>query len=452
MADGDNTSQAATGQDDAGNQLIGHKLGHFQVISRIGHGGMGHVYRALDTSLQRYVAVKVLRGLGGGELDSVGEQRLMREAIAQVRVNHPNIVTIYYVGRENDTPFLAMELIDGQDVSALIKTGPLPYAQLSLIAMKITHALDVACQLGIVHADIKPQNLLVLPNGEVKLSDFGMARLTSDDTAPFGGTPNYLAPELLEGDSPTMFSDMYALGATLYEMTFQKLPVALSGTTVHEWSAAHSSRNIHFPEPWPDHLPTGWRNILQRLLAREPRDRFESYQQLGQELANILPSRAPLARPVPRAIAFVIDVISVSILLVLMQLAALPLRIVFQINEELVQSIAVLIAITLYTLGVCWWRQSLGRELLHIKVVNQFGLEPARRKIFLRCVLRMILFWGLGFSILLAWWPWLAIIVAAVAVVFAALDVLYLLIVGKGRSLHDLIIGTRVVAGFDQPA
>ena len=438
-----------TDVDTEDHDLVGAKLGHFEILSKIGRGGMGHVFRALDTSLQRYVAVKVLRSGAGLELDTQGEQRLMREAIAQARVHHPNIVTIFYVGREQDTPFLAMELIDGSDVSELIKKGPVSYEYLSHIAIKITHALDVAAQLGIVHADIKPQNLLVLPDGEVKLSDFGMARLAGDDSLPAGGTPNYLAPELLSGHSPTIQSDMYALGVTLYEMSFQQLPVALTGSTVQEWSNIHANTSIGFPEPWPDHLPKGWRDVLKRLLANEPADRFDSYESLGQQLTAILPSSLPPAKPVPRAIAYLIDLFTVLLTLVLLQVGVQSLYLVFGITlaGPWLQPTLMFTAIGLYTLVIGGWRQSLGRELLHVRIINQYGLEPTRRKMILRSILRMMLFWGIVVSSVFRPWFYFAVVIASLALLFVLADAVAVLFLGRGTSLHDRVFKTRAVVG-----
>ncbi len=428
--------------------FIGKQLGHFEVIEPLGRGGMGHVYRALDTSLQRYVAVKVIQGSAHREYDAAGQQRLMHEAIAQARVNHPNIVTIYYVGREGRIPFLAMELIDGFDVAELIRQGEIPYETLCWTAIRITSALDTAAQMGIVHGDIKPQNLMMLSNGNVKLSDFGMATL--DDTreaGTFGGTPNYLAPELLSGGAPSIQSDMYALGVTLFEMTFDRLPVQLSGSTLKQWSDVHDSTEVTFPEPWPDHLPGRWKTVLAKLLDKDPEQRFESYEELGGLLRTILPGPRQPARVVPRAVAVAIDFATVALL-------AIPVLLLFQALRWFVPTgnpgnLFLAPALIVYTVVVYWWRQSLGRELMHVNVVNQYGLVPMRQTMLLRSLLRMAVFWSVAIGALLGMLiPFADIVVPAIGALFFAADGIYGLAV-RGSSLHDKIMRTRAVVGAD---
>ncbi len=217
--------------------LIGKSYGHFELVEPLGRGGMGQVYRGLDKSLQRYVAVKVLRsGIGSSNMSSSSDREvdsLLQEAVAQARVTHPNIVTIYYVGKQEGDPFLAMELVNGNPLSKLISAGQLTFSHITPIALQVANALKFSYELDIIHGDIKPSNILVQANGMTKLSDFGMARRASDKSdGRLGGTPNYIAPELLTGAKPSIQSDMYALGVTLYEMTFGRLPVTLSGTTI----------------------------------------------------------------------------------------------------------------------------------------------------------------------------------------------------------------------------
>jgi tRNA A-37 threonylcarbamoyl transferase component Bud32 len=434
---------------DPADELVGRRLGHFEILEVIGRGGMGQVYRALDTSLQRYVAVKVIRVRSGHKLDTAGRQRLMHEAVAQARVNHPNIVTIYFVGMEEDTPFLAMELIDGYDVADLIAQGEIPYETLCRFAIKVTHALDTASQMGIIHSDIKPQNLLVLANGEVKLSDFGMAQILDDgESQAVGGTPNYLAPELLAGGSPTIQSDMYALGVTLYEMTFGRLPVMLSGSTPREWARVHEVSRVDFPSHWPEHLPERWRTVLLKLLARNPADRFASYQELGSELYAILPTQRADAKRLPRLIAWCMDVLIICLM-------ALPFFLLVQLIRSFVkigllsfiQPFSILLALVAYTMIVVGWRQSLGRELFHIKIVNQYGLEPAARTMATRFALRMMPLWLLALVVVVDnWFPLSDAVFVGLAVIWLLVDG-GLVMLSRGASLHDRILKTRAVVG-----
>ena len=172
------TVVGTTAQGDEGEatiQVLGRRFGHFELIEPLGQGGMGQVFRALDHSLQRFVAVKILRR-GKNQNDERQIELLLQEAIAQARVNHPNVATIYYVGREGGDPFLAMEFLDGGTLAEKIKAGPLSYPEIASIAVQIVNALRVSHRYDIIHGDIKPTNLLIKGTGEVKLSDFGMAR------------------------------------------------------------------------------------------------------------------------------------------------------------------------------------------------------------------------------------------------------------------------------------
>lgn len=450
------TPPHVAGKEDPSDSLTGKRLGHFEIIEPLGSGGMGKVYRALDTSLQRYVAVKVISSRQARSLDNAGRDRLLYEAIAQARVNHPNIVTIYFVALDSEIPFLAMELIDGGDVAGLIAGGRIPYETLCRIAIKITHALDVASEMGIVHSDIKPQNLLLLPNGDVKLSDFGMARLTDDPLdRTTGGTPNYLAPEVLDGGKPTLQSDMYALGVTLYEMTFGVLPVALSGTTPAEWARVHHISKVQFPAQWPEHLPIGWRHVLERLLAKDPQDRYQSYEELGRELHSILPRPSGNAPRVARFIAWAIDALTVVLLtipiIVLGQVISRILPYGLADPLEIISWLSLLISLCGYTAVVAWWKQSLGRELLNIQIVNRFGLPVDRRTMVTRTILRLMLFWCLGFGAVIN--TILPMSSEYLPLMFAVSGFGWLIVDGalmlapNSISLHDRLTLTRAVVG-----
>ncbi len=161
-------------------QWIGRELEHYRIVEPLGQGGMGQVYRALDQSLQRYVAVKVIRTGKNSIEDTRQLRRLFQEATAQARVNHPNIAHIYYVGRDSDTPFLAMELVDGHTLAKEIESGPMSFGGIVYAAMQIADALRHAIEFDIVHGDIKPSNILITQKGSIKLADFGLARRMSE--------------------------------------------------------------------------------------------------------------------------------------------------------------------------------------------------------------------------------------------------------------------------------
>lgn len=425
--------------------LIGQSLGYFQIIEPIGRGGMGQVYRALDKSLQRYVAVKVIHSKKDSFLDSQGRERLMHEAVAQARVNHPNIVTIFYVGQESETTFLAMELIDGCDASRLIERGNVRYEEICSIAIKITSALRMASETGIVHSDIKPQNLLIQSNGDVKLSDFGMARISEgedDQNQLLGGTPSYLAPELLAHGKPTIQTDMYALGVTLFELSFGELPIKLSGSSLMHWAQIHAASEIEFPDPWPDHLPEDWQTVLKRLLAKDPQNRFPSYAELEAQLKRILPVKRRIAGAVPRAIAWLLDALTIAFGLILLGLSLQNLN----LNTDPLP----FIVLAIYSIAVYWYRQSLGRFLFHLQVVNRYGLKPNRKIMLARELVRMQFLWIYPFAMFFFdWFPQIALAMLAISLLTSVVDMLYLITLGRGSSIHDELLGTQSVLVSD---
>jgi len=203
----------------------GDKLGPYEVLSPIGAGGMGEVYKARDTRLDRTVAVKVLPEHIAQREDV--RARFEREARAVASLNHPNICTLHYIGEG----YMVMELIEGETLAARVEKGVLPLDQALQFALQIADALDRAHRAGVTHRDIKPQNIM-LPRDGVKVLDFGLAKsappapgptdatlakvLTTEGTVM--GTPQYMAPEQFEGKEADVRSDIWAFGAVLYEM------------------------------------------------------------------------------------------------------------------------------------------------------------------------------------------------------------------------------------------
>lgn len=457
----------------------GTRLGHFEIEYRLGSGGMGQVYRAVDRSLRRPVAVKVLTAaVAGGdrELDQEME-RLLQEAVTQASLPHPNVVPIYYVGKQDGAPFLAMELVGGQTLHQRLAGGPLPFEQVVSIALQITDALQFAHSRDLIHGDIKPSNILVQDNLLAKLSDFGMARRASGDTSlPVGGTPNYLAPELLTGGQPTLQSDIYALGITLYEMTFGERPVKLSGRSLAEWAESHRQQQLSFPSPWPESVPESWQQILRRMLAADPAARYSGYAALRSDLLRVAPTSQAPARWLPRMIAAQVDYGIVILLTSLLAVVGWMLvRLVggwLNVNDwtilglfqggspwytdtamaglELLYYAALYLPIVLHTAGIWIWRHSVGRELMHVQVVNRFGLTPGRRLMTLRSLMRMMPLWffpllfmsGLG-----SWLPVVGGFLAGASAIFIVISMAMMILTPSGRAIHDRILKTRVVFG-----
>jgi eukaryotic-like serine/threonine-protein kinase len=209
--------------------MIGRELSHFRVLEQIGAGGMGVVYRGLDLRLNRPVAIKVLPQ--EALADPERRERFVREARTASALNHPGIVTVYEIGSENDTDFIAMELIEGQSLRAEISSGMSIGTAISR-AVQIAQALAAAHEKGIVHRDLKPENILVTTDGRIKILDFGLARLHPEGrdaasaaptltqfTKPGAvmGTAGYMAPEQVLGEPADARSDIFSLGAILYD-------------------------------------------------------------------------------------------------------------------------------------------------------------------------------------------------------------------------------------------
>jgi serine/threonine protein kinase len=260
--------------------MIGEKLGHYHLTAKIGEGGMGVVYRARDEELNRDVAVKVL---AAGMLEHLGKDHLLKEAQMASALNHPNICTIYQIGRIDQGFYLVMELVEGQSLSDLAAATKLTTETVTRYGVQIADALAHAHDRQIVHRDLKGANVVITHDGRVKVLDFGLARRLSKSTvdaitrsqASFErdrsivGTLPYMAPEVLTGEVGSYQSDIWALGVLLYEAVTGQLP--FDGSTPYGLSAAI----LHeLPRPLPSSVPPGLSAVIMRCLAKGLQDRF----------------------------------------------------------------------------------------------------------------------------------------------------------------------------------
>jgi serine/threonine protein kinase len=249
----------------------GDTLGHYEIVAPLGTGGMGSVFRARDRVLGRAVAIKVLAGFGR----DIATRRVLREAQAASALNHPNICTIHEVAEAAGTPYMVMEVIEGQPLEALIPTGGLPIERAIDYALQIAGALAHAHSRGVVHGDLKAPNVMITTDGRAKVLDFGLARrISSDDPAAdatmhavierdegvFGTVP-YMAPELLHGEEIDVRSDIWALGVLLYRMCTKEFPFA--GAT-HGETMAMVLRDP--PRPLTADVPRSLRTAILRCL------------------------------------------------------------------------------------------------------------------------------------------------------------------------------------------
>ncbi len=260
--------------------------GRYQVLRRLGSGGMASVYLAHDPLLGREVAIKVPRLDGDGETDDEDTlRRFDAELRAIGRLNHPNVVTIYDGGQEDGMPYLVMEPVEGDSLAQLIRReAPLQPEQAVDIARQIADALAYAHRLGIVHRDVKPQNVLIDGSGRVKVTDFGIAKsseLTQAMTGTLLGTPSFIAPEVLTGEAVTPAADIYSVGVVLYQMLTGHVPFESDNPIA---AAVRSQREDASPPSEVTPLPAWLDAVVLRALARDPAERYASAEQLAKDL------------------------------------------------------------------------------------------------------------------------------------------------------------------------
>ena len=287
--------------------MIGTTVSHYRITGKLGVGGMGVVYEADDTRLPRRVALKFLSQELVG--DPEASRRLQREADIIARLNHPNICTIYEIDDHEGNWFLVMERINGVNLKLHMARSTLADQEIVDIARQVAMALQAAHEEGIVHRDIKPGNIIVAPDGMVKVLDFGLARRfmmpETGEVAMYGstipgrplGTANYMAPERIAQGPLDPRSDLFSLGVVMYEMATGRLPFA--GASPFE-----TVTNIFDKEPAPllalsPRRPAGLARAVERLLAKRAEDRYQSATALIDDLR--LPSKKnPLARALRR--------------------------------------------------------------------------------------------------------------------------------------------------------
>jgi len=265
-------------------------VGKYRILGVLGKGGMGIVYRGLDPDIERDVAIKTVRfdAYADGPAKEEMLLRVMREAKAAGRLNHPNIITIYDVIRESDLTFIVMQYIDGQTLQARIEAGkPLSPRDVLALIKPIAEALDFAHENGIVHRDIKPANILIDKSGKPFLADFGVARLeTSTMTGPGTtiGTLSYMSPEQVMGKTADGRADFFALGVILYELLTGRKPFAGDNLSTIVYKIVHEEPPS-ITEVNQD-LPRGYENVIRRALAKRPEDRYQTGRELIKDLED----------------------------------------------------------------------------------------------------------------------------------------------------------------------
>jgi serine/threonine protein kinase/tetratricopeptide (TPR) repeat protein len=275
---------------------VGSRLGPYEVLSLLGSGGMGEVYRARDTRLGRDVAIKMLPLAFVSDPDR--QRRFEHEARATAALSHPNILAVFDVGAHEGAPYLVEELLEGESLRARLKAGPLPCRKAVEIAGQIAHGLAAAHARGILHRDLKPENVFVTRDGVVKILDFGLAKLVrgEDDTdlsavptatAPHIvlGTAPYMSPEQARGQPVDLRSDIFALGAVLYEMLSGAQ--AFPGASVADIVSAVLTHDPQPPSALRHDVPPTLDRLVLRCLEKRPEERFASARDLAFALAAL---------------------------------------------------------------------------------------------------------------------------------------------------------------------
>src|SRR5271170_1522378 len=322
------------------NLASGTKLGPYEIVSLLGAGGMGEVYRARDSRLKRDVAVKVLPQ--ATSLDPERLRRFEQEALATAALNHPNILAVFDIGTNEGSPYVVSELLEGETLRERLRSGTIALRKTLDYALQIAHGLAAAHEKGIVHRDLKPENLFLTKDGRVKILDFGLAKLTQAESGDHTslptmthvtevgtvlGTAGYMSPEQVRGVAVDARSDIFSFGAILYEM--------ISGKRAFHRDTAADTMSAILKEDPPDFAETN-RNvspalerIVQHCLEKSPEQRFHSASDIAFDLEHLSGISSTSARALPAA-------------------GAAP-------RGKLMAVVAGGVALALVMLGVGWW-------------------------------------------------------------------------------------------------
>src|SRR5260370_20452085 len=289
---------------------LGAHLGPYQILAPLGAGGMGVVYRARDERLERDVAIKVLPP--GLLTDEPARRRFRKEALALARLSHPNIAAVYDVGEHDGVDYLVMECVPGQSLAKKLKSGPLPAKEALSLGIQVASALEEAHEQGVVHRDLKQSNIMVTPNGQAKVLDFGLAMLLApvdagDVTLSFAetrgpvGTPHYMSPEQAEGKVVSGRSDLRSFGVVLYESLVRK--AAFDGENALAILRAVTQET---PKPLRDirpDAPEEAESIVSHALEKDMSKRYQSASEMSGDLSAVLAKlSAPAVPPAGREV------------------------------------------------------------------------------------------------------------------------------------------------------
>ncbi|MEM9657045.1 MAG: serine/threonine-protein kinase, partial [Planctomycetota bacterium] len=293
MFHGGDTASAGEGRlSQAPEQWVGRNLGKYEIVSVLGVGGMGVVLKARDPSIERDVAIKVLPQEFAA--DQLALHRFLAEAKSAGKLNHANAVTIYEVGQEGKVHYLVMEVVGGGSAADYLeKCGPYAAVDATRIIADACKGLAAAHKQGLVHRDVKPANLMLTEEGEVKVADFGLAKQALDRSmmmtraGQLVGTPYFMSPEQCEGGDVDPRSDIYSLGAAYYNLLTGRSPYEESASVV-QVMYAHCKAGPPDPREVRPSAPAACAAIIQRAMATNPADRYQSMDEMRADLEAVL--------------------------------------------------------------------------------------------------------------------------------------------------------------------
>jgi len=458
--DADEEEEAAASEAEAG-RWIGARVDHFDIQEPLGRGGMGVVYLARDLSLDRPVALKVLRGSLAGKVKL--EDRFTREARAQARLKSPYVVHIYYIGHaaagegRKASLYFAMEHVDGESLEAILERKQRLDAETARrLMIEVAEGLRAAREAGIIHRDIKPSNILRGKDGHVKIADFGLAKPLSDNTkitemGMLVGSPLYMAPEQARGDDIDHRADMYSLGCAFFHLVAGAPPYdGPSGLAV---VAKHMTLPVPRLRARAPKTPRSVAAIIERLMGKEPKDRFADYDALIAALERAAPKAIARAGLSTRAAAAGIDGVIAATWIALIGAPGLFVHLLYVI------------------IGDAYFGQTIGKYLMRIEVKALDGGNISVQRSAARTVVAMWLPLLVGMVILLTQGrAHLAQVIdrmqpgelsdfKSVVVAFVVSNVLLSVLYASGfvfaafhpqkRAIHDLLGGAEVVYRFD---
>jgi serine/threonine-protein kinase len=359
----------------------GLRLGHFRIDKQLGAGGMGEVYLATDIALDRPVAIKVLPS---GVTSGSARERLIREARAQARIQHPNVAHIYFIGEEDGRLYFAMEHLAGQTLADRAAAGPLSVEDALAAIRAAALGLREAQRSGFTHRDVKPSNLMSDAHGVLKVLDFGLVAAMPEaasgpvEQTSLAGTPLYMAPEQAKGLAIDLRADIYALGATLFHLVSGRPPFVAD--SVDELVSMHATA-LRPGIPRKGHARTeiaAVDRLIARMMAPDPADRFQTYDELLRELDLVSSRHTRPAGAWARSIATAIDFLVVTLLALLV---AAP----FGGHGDIDGNIGNALILVYGTLTIARWGTTIGKAVLELQVVSiADGGKPSLTQAFVR--------------------------------------------------------------------